>query len=71
MKQIFENPKIGQRVILLNNLGEESQQRIVDVTAKAIRVSSCNLYKFNRDGSLNKSDSRGGDIKSSIRPVDA
>jgi hypothetical protein len=71
MKQLFENPKIGQRVILKNSLGKESQQKIVEVTRKAIRVSSCNLYKFNRDGSLNKSDSQGGDIKASIRPVDA
>jgi hypothetical protein len=70
MKTLFKNPSIGQRIILKNNLGEETHQRIVEVTAKAIRVSSCNLYKFNRDGSLNKSNSRGGDISASIRPVD-
>lgn len=71
MKILFKEPKIGQKIILLNSLGEESKQRIAEVTAKSIRVSSCNLYKFNRDGSLNKSDSRGGDIKASIRPIDA
>jgi hypothetical protein len=70
MKILFKEPKVGQAVILKNSLGEESKQRIIEVTAKAIRVSSCNLYKFNRDGSLNKSNSRGGDIKSSIRPID-
>ncbi len=69
MKQLFNNPLTGQRVILKNSLGEESQQRIVEVTAKAIRVSSCNLYKFNRDGSLNKSDRRGMGIDPSIRPA--
>ena len=71
MAILFKDPKAGQKVILRNSLGEQSQQRIVEVTAKSIRVSSCNLYKFNRDGSLNKSDSRGGDINSSIRPIDA
>lgn len=70
MKSIFKSPAVGQRVILKNGLGEESQQRIVDVTAKAIRVSSCNIYKFNRDGRLNKSDSRDGGREMSIRPVD-
>jgi len=69
MKKLFYNPKIRQKVILLNSLGEESEQRIVEVTAKAIRVSSCNLYKFNRDGSLYKSCTQGGKIKSSIRPI--
>ena len=70
MKTLFKIPKVGQRVILQNSLGEETTQRIVEVTTKAIRVSSCNLYKFNRDGSLNKSNSRGGDIKASIKPID-
>jgi len=71
MKILFKEPKVGQKVILRNSQGEESQQRIVDVTAKAIRISSLNLYKFNRDGSMNKCDSQGGHIKASIRPVDA
>jgi|GEM_PF-2903838 len=71
MKQLFNNPVLGQRVILKNSLGEESQQRIVEVTTKAIRISSCNLYKFNRDGSLNKSDKRDRVIEPSIRPVGA
>ena len=70
MKPLFKYPQVRQKVIFQNSLGEESQQIIVEVTKKAIRISSCNLYKFNRDGSLNKSHSRGGDIKSSIRPVD-
>jgi len=68
MKKLFKDPSIGQRVILTNTQGVESQQRIVDVTKKSIRVSSCNLYRFNRDGSLNKSHSCGGKIRTSIRP---
>jgi len=70
MKILFKEPKVGEKVVLRDSLGKESQQIIVEVTAKAIRVSSCNLYKFNRDGSMNKSDSRGGDRKASIRPID-
>lgn len=70
MKNIFENPKIGQRVILSRN-GHDTTQRIVDVTPRAIRVSSCNLYRFNRNGRLHKSDSRDGDIKASIKPINA
>ncbi|MGZ7118222.1 MAG: hypothetical protein ACXVH2_00785 [Methanobacterium sp.] len=67
--KLFKNPKIGDKVTLKTNI-DESEQRIVEVTEKSIRVSSCNLCRFNRSGKLNKSDSRNGDLKWTIRPVD-
>lgn len=71
MKTLFKKPALGQRVILSHHLpGEESEQRIVKVTAKSIHVSSCNMHRFNRDGSLNKKHSQGGLVNASIRPVD-
>lgn len=68
MKTILKDPAVGQKVILTNSLGEESKQRIVDVTPKSIRVSSCNLYRFNRNGALNASISLDGVNKITIRP---
>lgn len=70
MKNLFTNPKVGQKVILnYGNDKDESVQRIVEVTSHAIRISSCNLYKFNRDGTLNKRDNKQGLLKLSIRPT--
>jgi hypothetical protein len=72
MKNLFDKPVVGQRVILRDTMNEESEQRIVEVTSRTIRVSSCNLYRFNRrDGNLNKACSRARDLKSSIRPISA
>lgn len=67
--KLFNNPTVGQRVILTDNLGEESPQKIVYVGTKSIRVTSYFSYRFNRNGMLNKSDSRGGDVKTAIRPA--
>lgn len=69
-KILFTNPSVMDKVILTQN-GVESQQRIVEVTAKAIRVSSCNLYRFNRTGALNKHTNYDGRLSASIRPIDA
>ena len=68
MKIIFKDPVVGQKVILTNSLGEKSNQIIVDVTPKSIRVSSCNLYRFNRNGALNATMSLDGVRKTTIRP---
>jgi len=68
MKAIFINPKVRDKVVLILN-GVESQQRIVEVTPKAIRVSSCNLYRFNRTGKLNKSDDHNGMLIAEIKPL--
>lgn len=69
MKSIFINPKVRDKVVLIVN-GVESQQRIVEVTPKAIRVSSCNLYRFNRTGKLNKNNDHNGRLVAEIKPLD-
>ena len=67
-RKLFNNPHVMDRVILTKH-GVESQQRIVEVTPKSIRVSSCNLYRFNRDGSLNKNINHDGRLSMSIKPI--
>ena len=56
---LFKNPQVGDKVILHRN-GETSIQRIQKVGKKSIVVSSINLYRFNRDGKLNKGSNRDG-----------
>ena len=70
MSKLFIDPKVGDKVWLTHHDGTRTKQTIVDVMAKKIRVSSCNLYVFNRDGSLRKTDSRNGEIKISIAPYE-
>lgn len=65
---LFKKPSVGDKVILTVN-GEDKAQRIVEVTPRSIKVSSCNLYRFNRNGELNKTDTTGANRK--IRPIDS
>lgn len=67
VRHIFNNPTIGQKVKLKKSDGTETVQRIVAVTEKTIRVSSCNLLKFTRSGALHKKDSQNG--KLTISPL--
>ena len=69
MKKIFHDPKVRGKVILTDSKGQESTQRIVEVTPKAIRVSSCNLYRFSRTGLINKKCARDWAFTMSIRPA--
>jgi len=70
MKKIFYMPEKGQHVILTDGLGRESTQRIVYTSKTTIRVSSCNIYKFRRDGCLHKADMRGRSTEMRIKPID-
>jgi hypothetical protein len=64
----FKSAKERDKVILCKD-GIESIQRIVSITPKSIRVSSCNLYRFNRNGNLNKCDSKSGLLNITIKPI--
>ena len=65
--KIFKNPKVRDKVILKNCLDQERVVYIVEVTNRSIKVSSVNLLRFNRDGSLNKTQRRDG-YSPTIRP---
>ena len=66
---LFKNPVIGQLVIFTNSMGVVTRQRIVEVTPKAIRISSCNLLKFNRNGLLCKKDWFNKKCRPFIKPT--
>ena len=69
MRNLFKNTKVGQSVILVRQNGS-TKQRIVHVSKRAICVSSCNLLKFRRDGTLHKNYNNDGKLIMSIKPDD-
>lgn len=69
MSELFSHAKEGDRVIVTNTLGVKETARIHKITSHTIRVSSCNLYRFNRDGTLCKRDSNDGKNKTFIVPA--
>jgi hypothetical protein len=69
MAKLFKNPTVGQAVILVRRDGS-TEQRIVHVSKRAIKVSSCNLIKFCRDGLPRKAHNRNGLLIMSIKPAD-
>ncbi len=66
---LFKNPKVGDKVIFTDSREIESTQKIIKVTSKSIRITSVNSYRFNRDGTLNKSYNRNGTLRMSIHPL--
>jgi len=69
MSELFSHAKEGDRVIVTNTLGVSEAARIQKITSRTIRVSSCNLYRFNRNGLLCKRDSNNGKTKHSLYPL--
>lgn len=63
MKPIFINPKFGDKVIITAHDGTQRKGRIIEVSRVAIRVSSCNMIKFKRNGEPHGNDICGYTIK--------
>jgi hypothetical protein len=69
MKPLFNDPKVGDKVILtMNNV--ESNQVIISVgSCLPIRISGMKHVSFGRDGTLSKNSDPEGKMGYTIRPI--
>jgi len=68
MRNLFEEPKAGDMVVLVHRGGHEYLKQIQSVTSRTIRIAGCNLYKFRRNGVMHKTCDREQKIRLTIKP---